>query len=130
MVMLTLGLAWASWSAADHQPVVLPAWAPDLALWLLLGAAGFFMPMLEGLQRARLDEIKNLKAEMAAREICLREAVERGENGSAPRLRAAVTLGLTSCLAIPAPVRAGIQHVCLTPRILAQRPLTPRVPRG
>ena len=130
IAMLTISLAWASWCAADHQPIVLPAWAPCLVLWLILGIAGFFMPMITRMQQLRLDEIKNLKAALADRENSLREAMERGANASEPRLEADLSRGMTSFLALPPPVRAGVQHVCLTPRILAQRPIHTRVPRG
>lgn len=75
IAMLTISLAWASWCAADHQPIVLPAWAPCLVLWLILGIAGFFMPMITRMQQLRLDEIKNLKAALADRENSLREAL-------------------------------------------------------
>lgn len=130
IAMLTAVLAWASWCAADHQPIVLPAWAPGLVFWLILGVAGFFMPMVTRMQQLRLDEIKNLKAVLAELESTLREAMERGADASTPRLGNDLARGLTSFLALPSPVRAGIQHVCLTPRILAQRPSCPRVPRG
>ncbi len=132
IAMLTIALAWASWRAAvDHQPIVFPAWAPGLVLWLILGLAGFFMPLLTRMQRVRLNEIQNLKAALADRESSLREAIERGANASEPRLGNDLTRGLISFLALPPPVcTGGVQHVCLTPRILAQRPIYTRVPRG
>ena len=119
-----------AWDSLNHMPVVLPSAAPLLMLWLTIGIAGFLVPIASRIQRAKLDEIKRLKAAFYSLAQAIREAIKRGSGAAVHRLAADLDRGLIAFLALPPPSRRRVQHVCLTPRILAQRPSYTRVPRG
>jgi len=121
-------LALFSWQAASGHAVH----APLLLMWTILGLAGFFMPILTLVQKIKLDLIAKLRAAAAVLEGWKKESIAAALKG----LLLALQAELAASTAMQERRRAevvdscGAPHLCLTPRILAQRPQAARVPRG
>ena len=128
IAVLVLVLACFSWLAADHPTVHLhlPTWAPQMLLWTILGLAEFFMPLLSRLQRMKINAMSEIRAALMIEEDWKKESLSAGIG----RLLAALAVRLASAIAAQPLVASarliasGVPHVCLTPRILAQRPFS------
>lgn len=132
IVILAILLAYFSWVAANHVHINFHHVRPGFLLWSILGAAGFCMPVLSRLQRAKLDLIARVRAAANDLDAWKKESIAISANALQVGLAAAI-----AAAAAAAPRRSGevfeawgIPHICLTPRILAQRPIHTRVPRG
>jgi hypothetical protein len=130
MVILTALLAYISPLAANHNVVNLHH-IPDLLLWLILGLAGFFMPVFTRLQQNKLRLSSRIRATAAVLEAwkkAVAAAVQSLQSRLAAELATAIAVQPRRCAEIFEV--SGTPHLCLTPRVLAQRPLQTRVPRG
>ncbi len=131
--VLTVLLTAAGWILASPDlcaQVHVPPDSADLLLWAILGAVGFFMPLFSALQKEKLALIAWLRAADEALSAWKKDSI-----AAAAHLLASLAAELAAAVAAQ-PLRhaeifevLGIPHVCLTPRILAQRPSYMPAPR-